>query len=216
MSTVDADKFDSISIPTISDKFTGASYNPFIHFIRRSFQFLKDILEDICDLTHLLPAEMESPTLPSKPVTLHALIGNASLIKLLESIHGWLSLAKKSSNAIGIKKVDEKFTDFRQFLETTEMHIFIAAWTLWESVGHKYFVDILRRFSTLAQFQMLLTEEFLGTFYMVIVISNNLIRFPINFFVLLLVIYLGSVFRRYQTATVLLEKGIFGVVAANF
>jgi len=197
MSTADADKFDTSNIPTILDKVTGVSYNPFVHFIRRSFQFLKDILENIRDLTHVLPADMESPKVPlSKPVTLHALIGNGPFNKLLESIHAWLSLAKKSSNAIGIKKVEEKFTDFCHFLETTEMHIFIAAWTLWESVGHKYFVDILRRFSTLAQFQMLLTEDFLGTFYMVIVISNNLIRFPIKFFVLL-VINLGSVFRRH-------------------
>jgi hypothetical protein len=50
---------------------------------------------------------------------------------------------------------------------------------------------------------------------MLILISDYLIVFAMKVFVLL-VIYLGSVFRRYQTATVLLEKGIFGVVAANF
>ena len=38
-----------------------------------------------------------------------------------------------------------KVKDFTNVLETTQMHIFLAAWTLWSGYQEPYIVDIIKR-----------------------------------------------------------------------
>ena len=148
------------------------AHNPFMHFIRASQNHLQDLISEVKklkDLMTLTDLELVNRTvlekeIPEKGTVEKLLLQKQSLSKLLHEISKWILFAKRSK--LTVNDAEKKLLIARQFFEKTQMHVFLAAWTLWDLPGQPYFVDILRHMHTLAEYQMLLTEDFLGAFYM--------------------------------------------------
>jgi hypothetical protein len=97
----------------------------------------------------------------------------------------------QSQQSILLKKIVEDFHELRRWLESTDMHVFLAAWNLWDKPHHPYIVNFLLRAIDLEAFHMLLTEEFLGTFYMVS-FTNLMIIFSV-IYILFKTMYVGLI-----------------------
>jgi hypothetical protein len=104
----------------------------------------------------------------SKPLNIEALMKLGDFEFVLDFLCGYASILKEHLNDDQQTiSIENTFHELREWLENTDMHIFLAAWTLWDKPQHPYIVNFLMRANDLESFRMLLTEEFLGTFYMV-------------------------------------------------
>jgi hypothetical protein len=163
----------TLSIDKYIDTEDNCVHNPFLSFIRSSQRNLQNLLLEVNKLREVMRLtdsedvnrSILEKELPENGTVEKLLLQMHPLSKLLSEIAKWIQFAKGKQLAVG--EAEKQLLHTRQFFETTQMHIFLAAWTLWDFPGQPYFVDILRHMNTLAEYQMLLTEDFLGTFYMV-------------------------------------------------
>jgi predicted component of viral defense system (DUF524 family) len=144
-------------------------HNPYLFFIRRSFEYLNGIMMEFVNF-RTISAEFPGKNykkhqIPSEDVQISELFDLGNLQEVFEIINEWTGEAVELS--LDATKVIKLTKDFTNFLETTQMHIFLAAWTLWSGYQEPYIVDIFKRAPTLAAFQMIVTEDFVGLFYMV-------------------------------------------------
>jgi len=146
-------------------------WNPFNYFVEYTFKGFAKVVQEIHGL--LIDEEFcnsdipfPSTPLPAHPLTVDALLKIGDLQLVLDIFCGYIRILKSINN---IKTVDLEgvYKDLRRSLESTEMHAFLAAWTLWSRPEQPYIVNFLLRSLDLKLFHMILSEEFLGTFYMV-------------------------------------------------
>jgi hypothetical protein len=143
-------------------------HNPYLFFIRRSYEYLNGIMMEFVNFKTIsaeFPGKKCKKQIPSEDVLISELFDLGNLQEVVEIINEWTGKAVELS--LDSTKVIKLTKEFIYFLETTQMHIFLAAWTLWSGYQEPYIVDIIKRAPTLAAFQMIVTEDFVGLFYMV-------------------------------------------------
>jgi len=163
------------------------SYNPFNAFVKFIFDDLLEILQLLNQINqkiiHSTSSSLNMDGFPEiKPpkeneCTIEGLIKFGDFQFTFDLICGYISslidLSSKSDNELDnnikndISKLHDLFLDFRQSVESHEMHAFMAMWTFWDRPGQPYLVNFLMRATNLKQFHMLLSEDLLGTFLMV-------------------------------------------------
>ena len=152
--------------------------NPFNWFISKThhqlekvFQAINAILEKnlveedaFKEITNNFAIKFPS----SKPLNIETLMKLGDFEFVLDFLCGYASILKKHFNDDQHTiSIENTFHELREWLEISDMHIFLAAWTLWDKPQQPYIVNFLMRANDLESFRMLLTEEFLGSFYMV-------------------------------------------------
>jgi hypothetical protein len=93
-----------------------------------------------------------------------------------------------------LQQIEDDYHTLRRWLESTDMHVFLAAWNLWDKPHRPYIINFLLRATDLEAFHMLLTEDFLGTFYMVS-FTNLMIQPSLQdtFYILFKIMYVGLI-----------------------
>jgi hypothetical protein len=158
----------------------GRDHNPFNWLVSETFDLINEVLARIYKLLEQGPLSITDrqkwnfpkTELPSLPLTINSLCKVGDLQFVLDLLCGYISslkqmLAPTVEDAGNFNQLEASFKNLRRFLEHTDMHLFLAAWTLWDRPEQPYIVNFLMRAQSVHQFHMLLTEEFLGTFYMV-------------------------------------------------
>jgi hypothetical protein len=156
----------NLSLQTFNDK-DGKLHNPFYHFIRKSFLYFANLIESIHEMFASLNVGFPS-LFPPVPLTLKTLM-ETDVTSFLGNILSWISTlsANEDIEENSMFGITQQFRELHAFLETSPMHVFLAAFTLWDEFGLPFIGNIIKRSVNLELFQMLLTEEFLGFFYMV-------------------------------------------------
>jgi len=172
----DNDNITELELVTKSDDTTGDEYNPFNCFIKESFLLLETLFLELEALTqeHGLDKEdlrerfdFPPDQLPRLPLTIDTLLQFGDLQYTLGYIKQYITCIRRFSTNIDTKNVEEAYIETRKSFEGTEMHLFLGMWNLWDRPEEPYIVNLLSRAETVSQFHLLLTEEYLGTFYMV-------------------------------------------------
>jgi hypothetical protein len=93
-----------------------------------------------------------------------------------------------------LQQIEDDYHTLRRWLESTDMHVFLAAFNLWDKPHRPYIINFLLRATDLEAFHMLLTEDFLGTFYMVS-FTNLMIQPSLQdtFYILFKIMYVGLI-----------------------
>ena len=155
----------------------GIDHNPFNWLVTEAFALINDVFVWIGLLFGKQTIDRNDRSfpktdLPSLPLSINSLLKLGDLQFVLDLLCGYISPLKQMFAHVedvkdDFNQLEVAFKNLRRFLEHTDMHVFLAAWTLWDRPDQPYIVNFLMRAKTVNQFHMLLTEEFLGTFYMV-------------------------------------------------
>jgi len=148
---------------------------PFNYFMRVCYVNLKDIMARLTELEENNSSLDFEPPLLQQPFTTKAL-QSLKLQDLLEKIGIWIEQAEKKldDKQEELKMIKKRHADILQGLESSEMHIFLAIWTMWGLPGRPYLVNLLLRSETFEQFTNFVTPSLLGLFYMVSKLSCNI------------------------------------------
>ena len=142
---------------------------PFNFFMRVCYVTIQDIMMRLTDLQKEKILYFEPP-LPQPPFTTKSL-RYLKFQVLLNNIGVWITQAEKSlghlDDMVELATIKKRYVDFLESLEGSEMHIFLAIWTMWGIPGRPYMLNLLERSETYEQFTNFVTPSFLGLFYMV-------------------------------------------------
>jgi hypothetical protein len=118
---------------------------------------------------------LPSPTNISHFLTTLLKLGD--LHTVMNYIEGWILEAERGRHEVSIIK--NTFCELGRELQSSEMHIFLACWTLWDIEGAPRVIDFLHRTPTIKSFLLLLSAKYLGTIYFVSDIIENFLLIQI-------------------------------------
>ena len=102
---------------------------------------------------------------------LRSLLHLGNLQTVLKYIEGWIFEAERFG--YGVNDLKTTYSELGRELQSSEMHIFLACWTLWDFEGTPRIIDLLMRTPTLKSFLSMVSPKYLGTIYLVSRMINN-------------------------------------------
>ena len=102
---------------------------------------------------------------------LRSLLHLGNLQTVLKCIEGWILEAERFG--YGVNDLKTTYSELGRELQSSEMHIFLACWTLWDFEGTPRIIDLLMRTPTLKSFLSMVSPKYLGTIYLVSRMINN-------------------------------------------